>query len=116
MVFQNVFQSTGLLLLGGGVCGCLGVIIFAIWGNKDKWLPEHANNFFGKRKKLILKIEKLLNFSFISGWSFILGVIGAIGLIASASFFLTEATVQKKKVAQLKDSQARFELERAAKA
>lgn len=41
-------QGTGFLLLGGGICGCLGVIIFAIWGNKDKWLPEHANNFFGK--------------------------------------------------------------------
>lgn len=48
---QNHFffflKSTGFLLLGGGVSGCLGVIIFAIWGNKDKWLPEHANNFFG---------------------------------------------------------------------
>lgn len=41
-------QSTGYLFLGGGICGVLGVIIFAIWGNKDKWMPDHANNFFGK--------------------------------------------------------------------
>lgn len=41
-------KGTGFLLLGGGTSGCIGVIIFAIWGNKDKWLPEHANNFFGK--------------------------------------------------------------------
>lgn len=41
-------QNTGYLLLGGGISGCIAVIIFACWGNKDKWLPEHANNFFGK--------------------------------------------------------------------
>lgn len=48
--FGNMAQGTGFLLLGGGIFGCLGVIVFAIWGNKDKWLPEHANNFFGKFK------------------------------------------------------------------
>lgn len=51
-----------------------------------------------------------------TGWSFILAVIGAIGLIASSAFFLTEANVQHKKLRQLKDSQARFELERSSKA
>lgn len=45
---RNATQGTGFLLLGGGICGGIGVIIFAIWGNKDKWLPEHSNNFFGK--------------------------------------------------------------------
>lgn len=50
--FDQIFldfplQSIGFISLGGGVSGCLGVIIFAIWGNKDKWMPEHANNFFG---------------------------------------------------------------------
>ncbi|XP_055305564.1 uncharacterized protein LOC129570136 isoform X1 [Sitodiplosis mosellana] len=93
--FVKLIKSTGFLLLGGGASGCLGVIIFAIWGNKDKWLPEHANNFFG--------------------WSFILAVIGAIGLVASSVLFLTEANVQHKKLKQLKDSQARFELERSSK-
>lgn len=53
-------------------------------------------------------------FSF-SGWSFILAVVGAIGLITSAALFLTEANVQHKKLKQLNDSQARFELERASK-
>lgn len=50
-----------------------------------------------------------------SGWSFILAVIGAIGLVASSVLFLTEANVQDRKLRQLKDSQARFELERATK-
>lgn len=110
-------QSTGFLLLGGGASGCLGVIIFAIWGNKDKWLPEHANNFFGKSIFYAMFEMKTIyksSFTFL-GWSFILAVIGAIGLVASSVLFLTEANVQHKKIKQLKDSQARFELERSSK-
>lgn len=109
------------MLLGGGISGCIGVIIFAIWGNKDKWLPEHANNFFGvlnnnlqnfQYTKRSVCLFYLLKFS---GWSFILGVIGAIGFIASSTLFLTEANVYHRKLKQLKDSQARFELERSSK-
>lgn len=89
-------QLIGYVLLGGGICGCLAVIIFAIWGNKDKWMPEHSNNFFG--------------------WSFILGIIGAIAAICSSILFLTEANVQDRKLRQLKESQQRFDLERETKA
>lgn len=66
------------------------------------------------RKEMLLKN----NSDFLShlGWSFIVGVIGAIGLIASSALFLTEANIQRKKLRQLKDSQARFELERSTKA
>lgn len=87
-------------------------------GNKDKWLPEHANNFFGELKKPLAISASLYIFILVCfiGWSFILAVIGAIGLIASSAFFLTEANVQQKKLRQLKDSQARFELERSSKA
>lgn len=56
-----------------------------------------------------------MDLSIFPGWSFILAVIGAIGLVASSVLFLTEANVQHKKLKQLKDSQARFELERSAK-
>lgn len=52
----------------------------------------------------------------ISGWSFIIGIIGAIACVVTSVLFLTEATVQEKKLNQLKDSQARFELERETKA
>lgn len=64
---------------------------------------------FSKSSKEILN-----RWSFL-GWSFVSGVVGAIGFIASAVLFLTEANVQHKKLKQLKDSQARFELERASK-
>lgn len=115
------------MLLGGGVCGSLGVIIFAIWGNKDKWLPEHANNFFGmcffNSKHQNISIPPLFlffhtcdNLISFTGWSFVLAVIGAVGLISCSALFLTEANIQHKKLRQLKDSQARFELERSTKA
>lgn len=45
-----------------------------------------------------------------------MAVIGAIGLVASSVLFLTEANVQHKKQKQMKDSQARFELEHSPKA
>lgn len=106
--------------------GCIGVIIFAIWGNKDKWLPEHANNFFGNSlfidlifRMMVVHVRFLINFLHIFnflGWSFILAVIGAVGLVAASILFLTESNVQQRKLRQLKDSQARFELERSSKA
>jgi len=36
------------LLLGAGLSGGIAVIVFASCGNKDHWMPEHDNNWFGK--------------------------------------------------------------------
>ncbi|XP_037039161.1 uncharacterized protein LOC119076483 isoform X3 [Bradysia coprophila] len=94
--FVLLIKLIGYILLATGICGSIGVIVFACFGNKDKWMPEHANNFFG--------------------WSFGLGVVGAVTSIISACLFLTEATVQAKKQKQFKESQTRFELERDTKA
>jgi PMP-22/EMP/MP20/Claudin tight junction len=71
-------------------------LTFAIWGNKDKWMPQHANNWFG--------------------WSFILAVIGSVSCGVASSLFLTEAHIQCRKRRQLKESQARFEIEHESKA
>lgn len=114
-------QSIGYLTLGGGISGAIAVIVFAIWGNKDKWMPEHANNFFGRTYATNVALDQNANWIecmllLFSGWSFILAAVGVIALIASATCFLTEATVHDKKIRQLKESQARFELERETKA
>lgn len=58
-------------------------------------MPEHANNWFG--------------------WSFGLGVAGAVTLLIAAALFLTEANVQAKKKRQMKESQTHFELDRGLK-
>lgn len=71
-----------------------------------------VNSFFNEKMLLKNNSDSLSHL----GWSFILGVVGSIGLIASSALFLTEANTQRKKLRQLKDSQARFELERSAKA
>lgn len=89
-------QVIGWTLLGAGISGGIAVIVFACFGNKDKWMPEHANNFFG--------------------WSFGLGVVGAVMCLIASTLFLTEATVQAKKQRQFKESQTRFEMERETKA
>lgn len=66
---------------------------------------------YSKSEKLKILIENAL--SSFAGWSFILAVIGVVALIASAICFLTESIVHDKKLRQLKESQARFEVERA---
>lgn len=46
--FVTMIRTTGYILLGVGICGSIAVIVFACFGNTDKWMPEHANNWFGK--------------------------------------------------------------------
>jgi H+/Cl- antiporter ClcA len=97
MVDHSIFfQTIGFILLGACVCGVIAVLVFAIFGNKDKWMPQHANNWFG--------------------WSFILGVIGSVSCGIASTLFLTEAHIQQRKRRQLKESQSRFELEHESKA
>lgn len=59
---------------------------------------------------------KLILYSTFSGWSFGLGVVGAVACLVTAALFLTEANIQSKKRNKLKESQARFELEYESKA
>lgn len=70
--------------------------MFALFANRDNWLPGHANNFFG--------------------WSFALAVAGVIEALVAGTLFLLEANIQQKKRRYLKDSQTRFELEQESKA
>uniref|UniRef100_U5EWM7 Uncharacterized protein n=1 Tax=Corethrella appendiculata TaxID=1370023 RepID=U5EWM7_9DIPT len=88
--FVLLIRVIGLLLLAAGICGGIGVVVFACFGNKDKWMPEHANNWFG--------------------WSFILAVIGSCACGVASALFLTEAHVQARKIRQFKESQSKFEL------
>ncbi|XP_058798383.1 uncharacterized protein LOC131668326 [Phymastichus coffea] len=92
--YINLITAIGSLLLFGSICGCIAVIVFALFGNTDGWMPGHSNNFFG--------------------YSFIISVIGSIiGLIASALFFI-EANIQKEKRKDFKESQTKFSLEARA--
>ncbi|KAI8429913.1 hypothetical protein MSG28_000385 [Choristoneura fumiferana] len=50
------------------------------------------------------------------GWSFGLGVVGAVSCLVTAALFLTEANIQRKKRNKLKESQAQFEMEHDSKA
>lgn len=88
--FIKLIQGIGYGTLGSGICGCLGVIIFACFGNRRGWMLETANNWFG--------------------WSFGIGCVGSVLLLVAATLFLTEAHVQIKKRKQFKESQTRFEL------
>ncbi|CAG9783001.1 unnamed protein product [Diatraea saccharalis] len=94
--FIILIKSIGYIMLGAGICGVIAVIVFASLGNTDGWMPDHPNNYFG--------------------WSFGLGVVGAVACIITAALFLTEANIQLKKREKLKESQARFELEYESKA
>lgn len=79
------------LLLFAGISGGIGVIVFASLGNADGWMPDHANNFLG--------------------WAFGLAVVGVVACLVSGGLFLTEANIQNKKQKQIKDSQARLEMQ-----
>ncbi|XP_014205143.1 uncharacterized protein LOC106637033 [Copidosoma floridanum] len=86
-----LITTIGGVLTIGSICGCIAVIIFALFGNADGWMPGHFNNFFG--------------------WSFVVAIVGSVaGLIASL-LFLVEMNIQKKKRKNLKESQTRFPIE-----
>jgi hypothetical protein len=88
--FLLSIKITAYILLGAGICAGLGIIIFAIFGNRSKWMPGYANNWFG--------------------WSFILGAIGACASGVCSALFFTEYHVQERRVRQFKESQLRFEM------
>lgn len=94
--FVQLITLIGGIMLGAGICGGLAVIVFALFANRDNWLPGHANNFFG--------------------WSFVLAVAGVIEAVVAGTLFLVEANIQQKKRRYLKDSQTRFEMEQESKA
>ncbi|XP_045504419.1 uncharacterized protein LOC123701049 [Colias croceus] len=94
--FVILIKSLGYIMLTAGLSGSIAVIVFACTGNTDGWMPDHANNYLG--------------------WSFGLGVVGAIACLITAALFLTESNIQAKKRRRLKESQARFELEEETKA
>jgi len=85
-----------ILFFSAGVTGGIAVIVFASLGNSDRWMPGHANNFFG--------------------WAFGLGVAGVVMAFISGALFLVEARVQRKKREYLKESQTRFDMEQESKA
>lgn len=94
--FVQLITLIGGIMLGAGICGGLAVIVFALFANRDNWMPGHANNFFG--------------------WSFALAVAGVIEALVAGTLFLIEANIQNKKRRYLKDSQTRFEMEQESKA
>lgn len=89
--YTRLIKSIGYLLLFGGICGCIAVLVFAIFGNSDDWMPGHENNFFG--------------------WSFVVAIIGSVVTLIAAGLFLVEANIQEKKKNYLKESQTRFQME-----
>lgn len=46
--FVMLIRGVGYVLLATGVCACIAVIVFASFGNRGKWMPGYANNWFGK--------------------------------------------------------------------
>ncbi|XP_050673306.1 uncharacterized protein LOC126971180 [Leptidea sinapis] len=94
--YVQLIKGIGYTMLASGISACIAVIVFACFGNTDGWMPDHANNYLG--------------------WSFGLGVVGAIACIVTGALFLTEANIQAKKRKRLKESQARFELEEESRA
>lgn len=94
--FVTSIKTNAAILLFGGVCGVIAIIVFASTANRDNWLPGHDNNFFG--------------------WSFALAVIGSAACIVSSILFFVDANVQERKLKYSTESQARFELEHETKA
>lgn len=43
----NDFRFKYNILLILGACGGIAVIVFAVFGNSDGWMPDHANNYLG---------------------------------------------------------------------
>uniref|UniRef100_A0A1B0B997 Uncharacterized protein n=1 Tax=Glossina palpalis gambiensis TaxID=67801 RepID=A0A1B0B997_9MUSC len=89
-----LISAIGYVILAGGICASIAVILFASLGNRNDWMPEHANNWFG--------------------WSFILACIGAVSALVTATLFLTEVHVQLRKRRYFKESQTKFEMMHAS--
>lgn len=94
--FVKLIQTIGYIMLVAGISGVIAVIVFACLGNTDGWMPGHDNNYLG--------------------WSFGVGVVGAVACLVTAALFLTEANIQAKRRNKLKESQSHFELEHETKA
>lgn len=94
--FVLLIKLNAWILLFGGVCGAIAVIVFASTANRNGWMPGHDNNFFG--------------------WSFILGCIGVVAMLVASTLFFTDSYVQQRKRDKLRDSQSRFEMERETRA
>lgn len=88
--FIKLIRAVGYVVLASGICASIAVIVFASLGNRNNWMPEHANNWFG--------------------WSFVLACVGAVMALVAAPLFLTEANVQRRKRTLFKESQTRFEM------
>lgn len=94
--FIRAIKVNAILLMAGGICGVIEVIVFASTANRKGWLPGHDNNFFG--------------------WSFALAVIGSAFLIIASGLLFVDANIHERKQEYLTDSQVRFELEHESKA
>ncbi|KAJ8951818.1 hypothetical protein NQ318_019791 [Aromia moschata] len=89
--YVMLIKLNALILLVGGLCGGIAVIVFASLANRKGWMPGHDNNFFG--------------------FSFALACIGVVACLVAGTLFSVDGYVQHKKKERLKDSQARFDME-----
>lgn len=92
--YIELLKTIAGVLTTGSVLGCLGVIIFAFFGNGENWMPGHFNNFFG--------------------WSFVVAAVGSVLGVVASILMLVELNIQRKKQKKLKESQTRFTLESRA--
>ncbi|GJQ85637.1 hypothetical protein Trydic_g20186 [Trypoxylus dichotomus] len=93
--FVQMVQIISWLLLVGGVCGGIAIIVFVTCANRNGWMLGHDNNFFG--------------------WSFILAAVGVVALLVASSLFFVDANIHKKKKKAFKESQSRFAMEQETK-
>ncbi|KAJ8686581.1 hypothetical protein QAD02_022375 [Eretmocerus hayati] len=92
--YVDLIKVIACLLLIGSISGCIGVLVFALFGNSKGWMPDQENNFIG--------------------WAYVVACVGSIlGIVVSILFFV-EANIQEKKRKKLKESQTRFTLEARA--
>ncbi|XP_046392332.1 uncharacterized protein LOC124160517 [Ischnura elegans] len=89
--YALLISLIGYCLIVAGISGGIAVIIFASLANGKGWMPDHQNTFLD--------------------WSFGMAVVGSFAAVIDAILFLTEAKIQKKKNANIKDSQAQFSME-----
>lgn len=92
--YIELLKAISGVLTIGSVLGCFAVLIFALFGNGENWMPGHFNNFFG--------------------WAFVLAVVGSVLGVVASILMLVELNIQRKKQKKLKESQTRFTLESRA--